>query len=54
MPFMLLVPLIGVISAVLFLNEPMSVRLIMGGALTVLGVAIIIVRRPETAEQPAR
>jgi len=54
MPFMLLVPLIGVISAVLFLGEPMSASLFVGGALTVLGVAIIIVRRPETAELPAR
>ena len=54
MPFMLLVPLIGVISAVLFLDEAMSVRLVLGGALTVLGVAIIIVRRPDAAEQAVR
>ncbi len=54
MPFMLLVPLIGVLSAVVFLNEAMTLRLALGGALTIVGVAIIILRRPETAEQPAR
>jgi len=54
MPFMLLVPLIGVISAILFLDEAMSASLAVGGALTVLGVAIIIVRRPDAAEQAVR
>lgn len=54
MPFMLLVPLIGVIAAVLFLDEAMTAQLAVGGTLTVLGVAIIILRRPDTAEQTAR
>ncbi|MFQ5774228.1 MAG: DMT family transporter [Kiloniellaceae bacterium] len=46
MPFMLLVPVFGVLSGAAFLGEPLTLALIGGGALTVLGVGIIIVRRP--------
>jgi O-acetylserine/cysteine efflux transporter len=47
MPFMLLVPGFGVLSGVLLLGEALTPALIGGGLLTVLGVGIIIVRRPK-------
>ncbi len=47
MPCILLVPVFGVTSGVLFLDEALTLALIGGGGLTVLGVAIIILRRPK-------
>jgi O-acetylserine/cysteine efflux transporter len=54
MPFTLLVPLFGVLSGVTFLDERLTVAIMLGGALTVLGVAIITVRRPALAERSAK
>ena len=47
MPFMLLVPGFGVLSGVLVLDERLTSALIVGGLLTVLGVAIITLIRPK-------
>ncbi len=47
MPFMLLVPVFGVLSGVIFLGEPLTLALVGGGLLTVLGVGIIMLRRPK-------
>ena len=47
MPFTLLVPLVGVLSGVLVLGEPMSWTIVIGGAATLGGVAIIVLRRPK-------
>ncbi len=47
MPFMLLMPVFGVASGVAFLDEPLTIALVGGAALTILGVGIIIVRRPK-------
>ena len=49
MPFTLLVPPFAVIAAVVFLDEPLTLPLILGGAMTVIGVAIITLRRPRMA-----
>jgi O-acetylserine/cysteine efflux transporter len=46
MPFTLLVPIFGVLGGMVFLDEPFSWRVVIGGAATLAGVAIIIVRRP--------
>ena len=46
MPFTLLVPIFGVIGGLVFLDEPFSWRVVIGGAATLVGVGIIIVRRP--------
>lgn len=54
MPFTLLVPLFGVLSGVSFLGERLTVAILLGGALTILGVAIITVRRPALAERSAK
>jgi O-acetylserine/cysteine efflux transporter len=47
MPFTLLVPLFGVLTAVLVLGEELSTGLFVGGALTIVGVGIVILRRPK-------
>lgn len=46
MPFMLLVPVFGVLSGVLVLDEPLTATLVGGGLLTLAGVGIITIRRP--------
>jgi O-acetylserine/cysteine efflux transporter len=53
MPFTLLVPVIGVVSGVVFLGDTMTPYLIAGGALTVIGVAVIVLRRPRVASTRA-
>ena len=50
MPFLLLVPIFGVGSGVLVLGEPLTWHLLAGGALTLAGVAVVIVRRPKIIE----
>jgi O-acetylserine/cysteine efflux transporter len=50
MPFTLLVPVFGVMSGVFFLGESLTRGLIIGGSLTIVGVAIIVLRRPATTD----
>lgn len=53
MPFTLLVPVLGVLSAALLLDEPLTARVILGGLATIAGVAVIVLRRPRLAEPEA-
>jgi len=46
MPFILLVPVFGVLSGVVVLGETISLTFIIGGILTIIGVGVIIFRRP--------
>ncbi|MBK1696489.1 DMT family transporter [Rhodovibrio salinarum] len=46
MPFTLMVPFFGVASGVIALGEPLTWRLLAGGAMTVIGVGIVTIRRP--------
>ena len=39
-------PIFGVLGGMVFLDEPFSWRVVIGGAATLVGVGIIIVRRP--------
>ena len=48
MAFTLLVPVFGVASGHLFLGEPIGWQRIVGGLITIVGVAIIVVRRPQS------
>lgn len=48
MPIMLLVPMVGVATGVVFLHEPLTWRVIVGGSLVIMGVGIILIRRPRT------
>jgi len=53
MPATLLVPPFGVLAGVVFLGESLTLSLILGGLMTVVGVGIIIVRRPKTTAPEA-
>lgn len=46
-PFTLLLPILGVSMAVLFLDEEISLRMIVGGTVAILGVGIIVLRRAQ-------
>ena len=46
MPFTLLVPLFGVLSGVVMLGERLTTLMLVGGALTLFGVAVVVLRRP--------
>jgi len=46
MPFGLLAPVFGVLFGVLLFSEPLSLRFLIGGAMTLGGVAIIHLRTP--------
>jgi O-acetylserine/cysteine efflux transporter len=46
MPFTLLLPMIGVLSGHLILDEVVTWQMILGGIATVAGVAIVVIRRP--------
>ena len=48
MPFTLLVPPFAVIAAIVFLDETLTLPMALGGGMTVLGVGIIVLRRPRT------
>jgi O-acetylserine/cysteine efflux transporter len=50
MPFTLLIPLFGVLSGILFLDEPLTWFMLIGGAATLAGVAICVIRRPALVE----
>jgi O-acetylserine/cysteine efflux transporter len=44
MPFTLLVPVLGIIFGIMFLDEKLNWQLILGGLITIAGVAIIVLR----------
>lgn len=49
-PFSLLAPIVGISCGVWLFGEPMSWRIIAGSALTIVGVGVIVLRRPRLAE----
>jgi O-acetylserine/cysteine efflux transporter len=53
MPFTLLVPVFGALFSIWLRGEAATWNLLLGGALTVAGVAIIVLRRPATAAPDA-
>ena len=54
MPFILLVPVFAVISGILLLGETISLSFLLGGLLTILGVGVIIFRRPKLVSPEAK
>lgn len=52
MPFTLLEPVFGALTAVLLLNELYDWQMVVGALVTVSGLAIIVIRRPQSVEQP--
>ncbi len=53
MPFSLLGPMFGVASGVFILGDALTPNLIFGGALTLFGVGVIVVRQASAAAEPA-
>ena len=53
MPITLLVPVLGVLFGVLLRGEPLTWPIIAGGLVTLIGVGIIVMRRPQTAAPEA-
>lgn len=51
MPYLLLLPIFGVLGGVVLRGEPVTWAMALGGALTIVGVAVIILRRPKSVEQ---
>ena len=43
-PFQMLMPLFGMLAGALMLSEPLTVQKIVGGAATVIGVALVVLR----------
>lgn len=54
MPFTLLVPLFGVLSGIVFFGERLTWAMIVGSLATVVGVAIIVIRRPRIVAPSTR
>ncbi len=50
-PFALLTPVFGIGAAQVFFHEELTWHLLVGGLVTMIGVGIIVIRRPKTAEQ---
>lgn len=48
-PFNLLVPFFGIGIGQLFYNDPLTPQILIGGAITIAGVGIIVVRQPKLA-----
>lgn len=48
-PYSLLTPIIGAMFGQLFLGETISPDIVVGGVITIAGVAIIVIRRPKLA-----
>ena len=48
-PYSLLVPVFGMVAAIVFLNETLTWQIIFGGLATLLGVGIVTWRRPAAA-----
>ena len=51
MPWTLLAPVFGVLSGIVVLGEPMTPAMVIGGALTLVGVAVIVIRKPPKQSQ---
>ena len=54
MPYTLLVPVLSVFFGILFLDEALSWELVVGGIITIAGVAVIVLRRSSKVEQKKR
>lgn len=48
-PYSLLVPVFGMSAGVMLLNEALTWQVIVGGILTIIGVAVVVMKRPKAA-----
>lgn len=49
-PYSLLTPVTGIACGVVIFAEPLTMRIVMGSILTIIGVGVITLRRPKLAE----
>ena len=49
-PYSLLVPVVGIGGGVLVFGDPLTQQVLLGAALTILGVGVITLRRPQLVE----
>ncbi len=49
-PYSLLVPVVGILAGVIAFHDPVTGRVIAGASLTIIGVGVITVRRPQLVE----
>lgn len=49
-PYSLLVPVVGITAGVIAFGDPLTAQILLGAALTIVGVGIITVRRPQLVE----
>ena len=54
MPYLLLLPFVSVLGGMLFLGETLTFKIILGGALAILGVAIITVQFSQVEKRETR
>lgn len=54
MPFTLLGPMFGVALGVLWLGDDLTLNMIGGGVMTIIGVAIVVIRRPGLVAEAQR
>ena len=47
LPIMLLLPVVGVITAILFLGENPNLRVFIGGGIIIIGVGMILINKKE-------
>lgn len=50
-PFSLLIPFFGVSASILMLGERLNSNMVVGGIITMLGVAVIVIRKPKVIER---
>jgi len=50
-PFSLLVPISAFVAGILFFDEELTTQMLVGAIITVIGVAIITIRRPRVVEE---
>jgi len=47
-PYSLLTPIFGIAGGELFFKEELTSQIVLGGLVTIIGVAVIVIRRPKT------
>ena len=49
-PYSLLVPIVGIGGGVVMFGDPLTLQVVLGAVLTILGVGVITIRRPQLVE----
>jgi O-acetylserine/cysteine efflux transporter len=49
-PYSLLIPVAGILGGVVAFGDPLTVQVLIGAALTIAGVGVIALRRPQLVE----